>query len=87
MSWKKDIEELNKREKLAEEMGGKEKLKRQTDNNRLNVRERINLLFDKDTFHEIGRIAGKAEYNEKVNWLILLHQILLWEEEILMVEK
>ena len=65
MSWKKDIEELNKREKLAEEMGGKEKLKRQTDNNRLNVRERINLLFDKDTFHEIGKIAGKAEYNEK----------------------
>ena len=65
MSWKKDIEELNKREKLAEEMGGKEKLKRQRDNNRLNVRERINLLFDKDTFHEIGKIAGKAEYNEK----------------------
>ena len=65
MSWKKDIEELSKREKLAEEMGGKEKLKRQTDNNRLNVRERINLLFDKDTFHEIGKIAGKAEYNEK----------------------
>ena len=65
MSWKKDIEELSKREKLAEEMGGKEKLKRQRDNNRLNVRERINLLFDKDTFHEIGKIAGKSEYNEK----------------------
>ena len=65
MSWKKDIEELKKREKLAEEMGGKEKLKRQRDNDRLNVRERINLLFDKNTFHEIGKIAGKAEYNEK----------------------
>ena len=65
MSWKKDIEELNKREKLAEKMGGKKKLKRQKDNNRLNVRERINLLFDKDTFHEIGKIAGKTEYNEK----------------------
>mgnify|MGYP001485000916 FL=1 len=65
MSWKKDIEELKKREKLAEEMGGEEKLKRQRDNNRLNVRERINLLFDKDTFHEIGKIAGKSEYNEK----------------------
>ena len=46
MSWKKDIEELIEREKLAEKMGGKEKLKRQRDNNRLNVRERINLLFD-----------------------------------------
>ena len=65
MSWKKDIDELRKREKLADKMGGKEKLKRQRDNNRLNVRERINLLFDKDTFHEIGKIAGKTEYNEK----------------------
>ena len=26
---------------------------------------KINLLFDKDTFHEIGKIAGKSEYNEK----------------------
>ncbi len=44
MSWKKDIEELKKREKLAEEMGGKEKLKRQKDNKRLNVRQRIKLV-------------------------------------------
>ena len=44
MSWKKDIEELSKREKLAEEMGGKEKLKRQTDNNRLNVRENKSVI-------------------------------------------
>tara|TARA_B100001540_G_scaffold88422_1_gene79922 strand:+ start:2959 stop:4506 length:1548 start_codon:yes stop_codon:yes gene_type:complete len=64
MSWKKDIEELKKREKLAERMGGKEKLKRQKDNNRLNVRERINLLLDKNSFHEIGKIAGKAKYDE-----------------------
>ncbi len=64
MSWKKDIEELKKREKLAEKMGGKEKLKRQKDNNRLNVRERVNLLLDKNSFHEIGKIAGKAEYDD-----------------------
>tara|TARA_B100001758_G_scaffold246546_1_gene261919 strand:+ start:450 stop:1997 length:1548 start_codon:yes stop_codon:yes gene_type:complete len=64
MSWKKEIDELRKRESLAEEMGGKEKLKRQKDNNRLNVRERINLLLDKNSFHEIGKISGKAEYDE-----------------------
>ena len=64
MSWEKDINELRKREKLAEKMGGKEKLKRQKDNNRLNVRERINLLLDKNSFHEFGKIAGKAEYDE-----------------------
>ena len=64
MSWEKDINELRKREKLAEKMGGEEKLKRQKDNNRLNVRERINLLFDKNSFHEFGKIAGKAKYND-----------------------
>ena len=36
MNWKKDLKELDKREKLAEKMGGKEKLKRQKENNRLN---------------------------------------------------
>ena len=29
MSWKKEIDELKKREKLSEEMGGAEKLKKQ----------------------------------------------------------
>ena len=67
MSWEKDIHELRRREKLAEKMGGEEKLKRQKDNNRLNVRERINLLLDNDSFHEIGKIAGKAEYDEDGN--------------------
>ena len=64
MNWKKELDELSKREKLAEKMGGKEKLNRQKENNRLNVRERINLLLDKDSFHEIGKIAGKALYDE-----------------------
>ena len=65
MSWEKDIKELKKREILSEKMGGDEKLKRQKDNNRLNVRERIDLLLDKNSFHEIGKIAGKAEYDEQ----------------------
>tara|TARA_B100000287_G_scaffold177655_1_gene167713 strand:+ start:926 stop:2473 length:1548 start_codon:yes stop_codon:yes gene_type:complete len=64
MSWEKEIDELRNREKLSEKMGGKEKLQRQKDSNRLNVRERIELLLDKNSFHEIGKIAGKAEYNE-----------------------
>ena len=67
MSWKKEIEELKKRENLAEKMGGEEKLQRQKDNKRLNVRERIKLLLDKNSFHEIGKIAGKAKYDENGN--------------------
>ena len=53
MSWEKEIKELKNREEMAEQMGGKEKLKRQKDNNRLNIRERINFLCDKNSFHEI----------------------------------
>ena len=34
MSWKKEIDELKKREKLAEAMGGPEKLKKQKENNK-----------------------------------------------------
>ena len=64
MSWKKEIDELKKREKLAEEMGGSEKLKKQKENNRLNVRERIEKLLDENSFHEIGKIAGNAQYNK-----------------------
>ena len=64
MSWKKEIEELKKRERLAEGMGGPEKLKRQKDNKRLNIRERIEKLLDKNSFHEIGKIAGLAEYQK-----------------------
>ena len=84
MSWEKDIKELRKREKLAEKMGGKEKLKRQKDNNRLNVRERINLLLDKNSFHEFGKISGKAEYDENGELITLLLQILSWEKGKLM---
>ena len=64
MDWKKEIEELKKREKLSEAMGGEEKLKRQKDNQRLNIRERIEKLLDKNSFHEIGKIAGTAKYNK-----------------------
>lgn len=63
MSWKEEIEELKRREKLAENMGGSEKLKKQKENNRLNVRERIKRLLDNKSFHEIGKIAGTAQYN------------------------
>jgi len=38
-------------------------VQRQHDNGRLTVCERIDLLLDSKTFHEIGALAGKAEYN------------------------
>src|SRR5262245_42486503 len=62
MSWEKDIEELRAREALAEAMGGEERLARQQASGKLNVRERVAALTDAGSFHEIGKIAGAAEY-------------------------
>ncbi len=45
-------------------MGGVDKVKRQHDQGRLTVRERIDKLVDHTSFHEIGAISGIAEYNE-----------------------
>ncbi len=63
MSWEADIEELRRREALAREMGGPDKVKRQHDAGRLTVRERIAALLDADSFHEIGALAGRAQYD------------------------
>jgi propionyl-CoA carboxylase beta chain len=63
MSWEKDIEELRAREKLAEEMGGAERVARQKASGKLNVRERVRALVDPDSFHETGKIAGDADYD------------------------
>jgi acetyl-CoA carboxylase carboxyltransferase component len=45
-------------------MGGVDKVKRQRDQGRLTVRERIDKLVDQKSFHEIGAISGIAEYDE-----------------------
>jgi acetyl-CoA carboxylase carboxyltransferase component len=62
MGWESDIEELRRREALARQMGGPDKIKRLHDAGRLTVRERIDLLLDPDSFHEIGALAGRAKY-------------------------
>ncbi len=63
MSWALELEELARRTALAAEMGGSERVKRQHDGGRLTVRERIDRLVDTASFHEIGAIAGQADYD------------------------
>ena len=65
MSWEKEVEELRHRRNLAEKMGGPEKLKRQKDAGRLDVRTRITGLVDKGSFREIGKLGGAATYDAK----------------------
>ena len=46
-------------------MGGVDKVKRQRDQGRLTVRERIDKLVDENSFHEVGAVSGTAEYDER----------------------
>ncbi len=64
MTWEPELEELRRREAMARELGGVDKVQRQHDGGRMTVRERIDSLVDAESFHEIGAIAGKAEYGE-----------------------
>src|SRR6266540_83944 len=61
--WQPELDELRRREAFAERLGGPERVKRQHDEGRLTIRERIARLVDPDTFHEVGKIAGKASYD------------------------
>ena len=69
MSWKKEIEELRRREEMGRVMGGPEKIERHHNQGKLTVRERIDRLIDEDSFHELGAIAGRVEYDDDGNIL------------------
>ena len=67
MSWEPEIEELRRREAFAEELGGPDKVERQHHFGKLTVRERLERVVDPGTFHEIGKTAGVATYDEDGN--------------------
>jgi acetyl-CoA carboxylase carboxyltransferase component len=65
VNWEPELDELRRREELARQMGGPERVERQHASGRLTVRERIDRLFDAGSFHETGTIAGKATYDDE----------------------
>ena len=67
MSWKPELEEIERRRQLALRMGGEERVERARQAGRLPVRERIDRLLDADSFHETGALAGRAEYDDDGN--------------------
>ncbi len=71
MSWQRELDELRERERMARALGGPDKVRRQKDAGKLTVRERIDRLADPESFHEIGAVAGQAEYDERgdLRWL------------------
>ena len=60
MNWKSDVEELKLRNKLAKSQGGTEAINLQHAKGRLTLRERIDLLLDKSSFDEVGKIDRKS---------------------------
>ena len=64
MNWKKETVELKKRRSLAKKQGGDEAINLQHAKGRLTLRERIDMLLDKNSFQEQGEIAGGSEINE-----------------------
>ncbi len=63
-SWQPELDELARREAMADEMGGAEKVARQHERGKLDIRQRIEKLVDPDSFHEIGKTSGAATYDE-----------------------
>ena len=64
MAWDKDLEQLHRRRELAEAQGGETNVGRQHAAGRLTVRERIDQLVDPESFQEIGKTTGVAEYSD-----------------------
>ena len=64
MTWEPEIDELRRRGEMARQMGGEEKVQRQHTGGKLTVRERIDLLLDEGSFHEIGELAGRPTYDD-----------------------
>ena len=53
MSWKSEVDEIERRRELAREMGGPEAVDKQHERGRLTVRERIDALADRDNTRDI----------------------------------
>ncbi|MFZ1742021.1 MAG: carboxyl transferase domain-containing protein [Pontixanthobacter sp.] len=64
MTWQKELDDLRAREALAEQMGGEEKVSRQHGRGKMDARARLAALCDEGSFREIGKIAGKASYDD-----------------------
>jgi acetyl-CoA carboxylase carboxyltransferase component len=64
MTWEPELQELERRASFAEAMGGEQRVADQHGRGKLTIRERIDLLFDRGTFHERGKHAGTGVYDD-----------------------
>ncbi len=64
-SWLPEVEELERRRARARQLGGEKNIRRQHQEGKLTVRERIELLVDSGSFEETGILAGDARYEDR----------------------
>ncbi len=62
MSWKPEVEDLERRRQFAEGLGGLESIEKHHSQGRLTIRERISALCDPASFQEVGKLTGKGTY-------------------------
>lgn len=65
--WQPEVDEILARRAAAQEMGGPKGVEKQHAKGKLDVRERINRLFDDSSFHEVGALTGSREEGD-VDW-------------------
>jgi acetyl-CoA carboxylase carboxyltransferase component len=61
MTWQPEVSEIELRRQISLSLGGEERIARQHAEGKQTVRERIASLLDKDSFREVGQLAGRAE--------------------------
>ncbi len=66
--WGERIAAIHERREMAKAHGGPEAVRRQHDKGRLTLRERIDRLLDRGSFHEMGMGAGAAETDADGNF-------------------
>jgi acetyl-CoA carboxylase carboxyltransferase component len=64
MSWKKEVDEINRRRTLAKAQGGVAAIDKHHGRGKLTVRERIDAVLDGGSFREMGQMAGGAYLDE-----------------------
>ena len=63
--WNSELEELKRRKKIAHGLGGEKNIAKQHARGKMTVRERIDILCDRDTFLERGILSGAPTYDDR----------------------
>lgn len=61
MAWEAEIEELQRRRRFAENLGGADNVQRHHSQGRLTIRERLERLTDPGSFQEVGKLTGQGD--------------------------